>query len=54
MQTSDKTNEFLQNVMNRNQHLNPTIKTKSKKGYNSAKIWLVITNIEHDLYFTMI
>ena len=54
MQTSDKTNEFLQNVMNQNQHLNPTIKTKSKKGCNSAKIWLMITNIELDLYFTMI
>ena len=38
--------------MNGNQYFNLTIKTKSKKSHNSAKIWRMITNIELDLYFT--
>ena len=29
-------------------------KTKSKKGHNLAKILQMITNIELDLYFTMV
>ena len=33
---------------------NLTQQQKLKKGYNSAKIWQMITNIELDLYFTMI
>ena len=33
---------------------NPTTKTKSEKGHNLAKISRTVTNIEFDLYFTMI
>ena len=40
----------LQYLLNRNQYLNPATKTKSKKGNNSAKIWLMISNIKFDLY----
>ena len=35
-------------------NINTQTKTKSKKGYNSAKIWWMITNVELDLYFTVI
>ena len=34
--------------------INTATKTKSNKGHNSAKILLMITHIELDLYFTMI
>ena len=32
----------------------PNNKIKLKKGHNAAKILQLVTNIEHDLYFTMI
>ena len=32
----------------------PTTKTKSKTGHNLAKIMRMITNIEPDLYFTIL
>ena len=35
-------------------NINTPTKIKSKKGHNSAKIWWMITNIELDLYFTVI
>ena len=35
-------------------YFTPTTKPKSKKGHNVAKILQMITNIEPDLYFTMI
>ena len=35
-------------------NIKTTTETKSKKGYNSAKILRMITNIEADLYFTVI
>ena len=35
-------------------NINTSTKTKSKKGYNSAKILPTITNIELNLYATMI
>ena len=54
LQTSDKIKASIQNLLNGNQHLNPTIKPKSKMGHNSVKIWRMINNIEFDLYFTMI
>ena len=52
-QTSDKLYASLQNLLNRNHHLNLTIKTKSKRGHNSAKIRGMITNIEPDQSFKM-
>ena len=35
-------------------NINTPTKIKSKKGHNSAKIWRIITDIELDLYFTLI
>ena len=35
-------------------NINTPTKRKSKKGRNSAKILQMITNIQLDLYFTMI
>ena len=51
LQTSDEINASLQNLLNRNQYLNPTTKTKSKKGHNSAKIWWMITSIEQPVFY---
>ena len=35
-------------------NINPLTKTKSEKGQNSAKILRIVTNIELNLYLTMI
>ena len=44
----------LQNLLNRNQYLNPSTKTKLKKGHNSAKIMRMITNIEQPVFYSNI
>ena len=58
LQTSNEINVSLQKLLKGNNiftlYFTPTIKTKSKKGHNLAKILRMITNIELDLYFTMI
>ena len=51
LQTSNEIKVSLQNLLNWKQYLNPTTKTTSKKGHNSAKIWCMITNIEKSVFF---
>ena len=58
LQTSNEINASLQKLLRGNNiftlYFTPTTKTKSIKGHNLAKILRMTTNIELDLYFTMI
>ena len=58
LQTSNEINASLQKLLRGNNiftlYFTPKTKTKLKKGHNLAKILQMITNIELDLYFTMI
>ena len=58
LQASNEINASLQKLLRGNNsftlYFTPTTKTKLKKGHNLAKILRMITNIELDLYFTMI
>ena len=58
LQTSNEINASLQKLLRGNNiftlYIIPTTKSKSKKGHILAKLLRMITNIEPDLYFTMI
>ena len=58
LQTLNEINVSLQKLSSGNSiftlYFTQTTKTKSKKGHNLTNILRLITNIELDLYFTMI